>query len=140
MLGILSVSREASLWSCTVVAIVALIVLVARYKLNAFIALMLASLFVGAGAGMPPARVAKAFQEGVGNALGLIAVVVGLGTMLGKTLAESGGGETIANTFVRLLGVKRLHWALMLVGFVVGLPVFFGVGLVLLMPILAALV
>ena len=140
MLGILGLSREAALVSCTVLAIVALVVLIARFKLNAFLALMHASLFVGLCSAMPPMRVAKAFQEGVGNTLGFIAVVVGLGTMLGKMLSESGGAEVIAHTFVRTLGTKRLHWTLMAVGFVVGLPVFFGVGLVLLMPILAALV
>jgi len=140
MFAIFSLSREATLIGCTVFAIVALVVLIARFKLNAFIALMLASLFVGLCSSMPPLRVAKAFQEGVGNTLGFIAVVVGLGTMLGKMLSESGGAEVIANTFVRAFGTERLHWALMIVGFVVGLPVFFGVGLVLLMPILAALV
>jgi gluconate:H+ symporter, GntP family len=140
MLGILALSREATLLGCTVLAIVALVVLVARFKLNAFIALMLASLFVGLCSALPPMKVAKAFQDGVGNTLGFIAVVVGLGTMLGKMLSESGGAEVIANTFVRTLGTRWLPWTLAAVGFVVGLPVFFGVGLVLLMPILAALV
>jgi gluconate:H+ symporter, GntP family len=140
MLGILGLNHEVTLIACTALAIVALVVLVARFKLNAFLGLMLASLFVGICSAMPPLRVAKAFQEGVGNTLGFIAVVVGLGTMLGKMLSESGGAEVIANTFVRGLGTKRLHWTLMAVGFVVGLPVFFGVGLVLLMPLLAALV
>ena len=140
MLGILGLDRDATLLGCTGAAIVALIILVARFKLNAFIALMLATLFVGLCSGMPPLRVAKAFQEGVGNTLGFIAVVVGLGTMLGKLLSESGGAEVIANTLVRAFGTERLHWALMFVGFVAGLPVFFAVGLVLLMPILAALV
>jgi GntP family gluconate:H+ symporter len=139
MLAILGMSREATLLGCTVLAIVALVVLVARFKLNAFLALMLASLFVGISSGMPPLNVAKAFQTGVGNTLGFIAVVVGLGTMLGKMLAESGGAEVIAETFIRAFGTRRLHWALMIVGFVVGLPVFFGVGVVLLMPIVAAL-
>src|SRR5688572_30640049 len=139
MLGILELGREAALLGCTVFAIVALIVLVARFKLNAFLALMLAALFVGLCSGMPPGRVAKVFQEGVGNTLGFIAVVVGLGTMLGKMLSESGGAEVIANTFIHAFGTKRLHCALMIVGFVVGLPVFFGVGVVLLMPIVAAL-
>src|SRR4051812_33752100 len=140
MFAALGFSHEATLVSCTVLAIIALVVLIARFKLNAFLALMLASLFVGLCSAMPPMRVAKAFQEGVGNTLGFIAVVVGLGTMLGKMLSESGGAEVIAHTFVRTLGTNRLHWTLMVVGFVVGLPVFFGVGLVLLMPILAALV
>src|ERR1044071_4041188 len=135
MFAIFSLNRNATLITCTVFAIVALVVLIARFKLNAFIALMLASLFVGLCSSLPPLRVAKAFQEGVGNTLGFIAVVVGLGTMLGKMLSESGGAEVIANTFVRAFGTERLHWALMIVGFVVGLPVFFGVGLVLFMPI-----
>src|ERR1041384_150718 len=140
MLEIPWLSREATLLGCTALAIVALVVLVARFKLNAFIALTIASLFVGLCSGMPPLKVAKAFQEGVGNTLGFIAVVVGLGTMLGKMLSESGGAEVIANTFVHALGTRRLHWTMAAVGFVVGVPVFFGVGLVLLMPILAALV
>jgi gluconate:H+ symporter, GntP family len=139
MLAILGMSREATLLVCTLLAIVGLVVLVARYKLNAFLALILAAFFVGLCSGMPPLRVAKAFQEGMGNTLGFIAVVVGLGTMLGKMLSESGGAEVIASTFIRALGTSRLHWTLMIVGFVVGLPVFFGVGVVLLMPILAAL-
>ncbi len=140
MLGILGLTREASLLSCAMLAILGLVVLVARFKLNAFLALTLAALFVGLCSAMPPLRVAKAFQEGVGNTLGFIAIVVGLGTMLGKLLSESGGAEVIASTFVRTLGTNRLHWTLMAVGFVVGLPVFFGVGVVLLMPILATLV
>lgn len=139
MLAILGMSREATLLVCTLLAIVGLVVLIARYKLNAFLALILAALFVGLCSEMPPLRVAKAFQEGMGNTLGFIAVVVGLGTMLGKMLSESGGAEVIASTFIRALGTNRLHWTLMIVGFVVGLPVFFGVGVVLLMPILAAL-
>lgn len=137
--ALLGLSREATLLACAGIAIIALIVLVARFKLNAFLALILAALFVGLCSGMPPLRVAKSFQEGMGNTLGFIAVVVGLGTMLGKMLSESGGAEVIASTFIRALGTKRLHWTLMVVGFVVGLPVFFGVGVVLLMPVLAAL-
>jgi GntP family gluconate:H+ symporter len=97
-------------------------------------------LFVGLASGMNPPAVARSFQEGVGNTLGFIAVVVGLGTMLGKMLAESGGAERIAATFVRALGPERLHWTMMLVALVVGMPVFFPVGLALLMPIVMTLV
>jgi GntP family gluconate:H+ symporter len=82
---------------------------------------------------------ARAFQEGVGSTLGLIAVVVGLGTMLGKLLAESGGATVIAETLIRRLGRGRLDWAMLLSAFVIGLPVFFGVGLVLLVPIVFTL-
>jgi GntP family gluconate:H+ symporter len=121
------------------VAIAGLVVLVARFKLNAFLALILASLFVGLCSGMELPLVAKAFQEGVGRVLGDIAMVVGLGAVLGKLLAESGGAQVIANTLVTRLGERRLPWAMMLVAFVIGLPVFFGVGLVLLVPILFTL-
>src|SRR5688572_29350274 len=88
---------------------------------------------------MELSKVAKSFQDGVGATLGFIAVVVGLGTMLGKMLAESGGAEVVAHAFIRALGQRRIHWTLMLVEFVVGLPVFFAVGLVLLVPIIFAL-
>jgi len=120
-------------------AVLGLIVLVARFKLSAFLSLILASLFVGVCSGMDLAKVAKSFQDGVGATLGFVAVVVGLGTMLGKMLAESGGAEVVARTFTDVFGEKRIHWTLVFVGFVVGLPVFFAVGLVLLVPVIYAL-
>lgn len=129
-------SHNATLLLSALVAVVGLIILVARFKLHAFLALILASLFVGLCSGMELTKIAEAFKDGVGTTLGFIAVVVGLGTMLGKMLAESGGAEVVARTFIRTLGEKRLHWAMMFVAFIVGLPVFFGVGLVLLAPIL----
>jgi GntP family gluconate:H+ symporter len=122
----------------TLGVVIGLIILIARFKVHAFLALLLASLAVGAFSGMPLSSIASAFQTGVGNTLGFIAVVVGLGTMLGKMLAESGGAEAVAEAFIRLLGPRRIHWTMMLVGFIVGLPVFFGVGLVLLVPIIFA--
>ena len=130
---------QAALLGVTLAAIVGLIILVAYFKVNAFIALILASLFVAICSGKPLLASAKAFQDGVGTTLGFIAVVVGLGTMLGKLLAESGGAEVIATRFIKLFGQKHLSWALVFVAFIVGLPVFFGVGLVLLVPILFTL-
>jgi gluconate:H+ symporter, GntP family len=121
------------------IAVVGLVILIARFKLNAFLALVLASLFVGICSGMDLTKVAKSFQDGVGATLGFIAVVIGLGTMLGKMLAESGGAEVVARAFIRFFGESRIHWTLVLVSFVVGLPVFFAVGLVLLVPIIFAL-
>jgi gluconate:H+ symporter, GntP family len=140
MTSILGLSHEATLLLLVMVAVVGLVLLVAWCKVHAFLALILASLFVGLLSGLNPTAIAKAFQDGVGQTLQSIAVVVGLGTMLGKMLAESGGAEVISATFIRVLGPGRLHWAMMLVAFIVGLPVFFAVGLVLLMPILLTLV
>jgi len=116
-------------------AVVALIVLIARFKLHPFVALVSVSLAMGVTAGMPPAAAVKSFQDGVGNALGFIAVVVGLGTMLGKMMAESGAAARIATTLIDLFGERRVHWAIMIVAFIVGIPVFFQVGFVLLIPL-----
>src|SRR5438128_4908461 len=116
-------------------AVVALIVLIARFKLHPFIALIAVSLALGIAAGMPFSNVVKAFQDGVGAVLGFIAIVVALGTMLGKMMAESGGATRIATTLITLLGEKRVHWAIMFVAFIVGIPVFFQVGFVLLIPL-----
>jgi gluconate:H+ symporter, GntP family len=116
-------------------AVVALIVLIARFKLHPFVVLITVSLGLGAAAGMPLGTVVKAFQDGVGGVLGFIAIVVGLGTMLGKMMAESGGATRIATTLISLFGERHVHWAIMFVAFIVGIPVFFQVGFVLLIPL-----
>ena len=116
-------------------AVVALILLVAVAKLNPFIVLLFTSLALAVVTGMPAQAIVKSFEAGVGNTLGHIAIVVGLGTMLGKMMAESGGADRIAHTLIALFGEKKIHWAMMAIGFIVGLPVFFEVGFVLLVPI-----
>jgi GntP family gluconate:H+ symporter len=116
-------------------AVIALIVLIARFKWHPFVALVVVSLTMGVAAGMPPGDAVKSFQDGVGATLGFIAVVVGLGTMLGKMMAESGAATRIATTLIDLFGVRRVHWAIMIVAFIVGIPVFFQVGFVLLIPL-----
>jgi gluconate:H+ symporter, GntP family len=129
------VTADARLILYALIAVVALIVLIARVKLHPFIALIVVSLVMGIVAGMQPLAAVKAFQDGVGATLGFIAVVVGLGTMLGKIMAESGAATRIARTLIDLFGERRVHWAIMLVGFIVGIPVFFQVGFVLLIPL-----
>ena len=116
-------------------AVVVLVVLIARFKVHPFIALITVSLALGIVAGMPLGGVVKAFQDGVATVLGFIAIVVALGTMLGKMMAESGGAARIATTLIARFGEKRVHWAIMFVGFIVGIPVFFQVGFVLLIPL-----
>lgn len=128
-------TTEARLLLCAVVAVAALIVLIARFKLHPFIALISVSLAMGVAAGMPLAAAVKALQDGVGNTLGFIAIVVGLGTMLGKIMAESGAATSIATTLITRFGEARVHWAIMVVAFIVGIPVFFQVGFVLLIPL-----
>src|SRR5918996_338403 len=94
-------------------AVVLLIVLIARFKIHPFVALVLVSLGMGAAAGMSPVALVKAFQDGVGTTLGSIAVVVGLGTMLGKMMAESGGAARIATTLIGWFGEGPGPWAIM---------------------------
>jgi GntP family gluconate:H+ symporter len=81
---------------------------------------------------MPMGDIIKSFEAGVGGTLGHIALVIGLGTMLGKMMAESGGAERIALTLIDFFGEKNVHWAMVVIAFIVGLPVFFEVGFVLL--------
>jgi len=116
---------------------VALVVLFITWlRLPAFLALLVGSVIVGLGARMPLADIPRAFQQGVGDTLGFVALVIGLGTVIGKLLAESGGAVVVSRALVSRLGERRLDLALLLSGFLIGLPVFFQVGLVLLAPVL----
>jgi GntP family gluconate:H+ symporter len=129
------VTADARLLLYALVAVITLIVLIARLKLHPFLALVAVSLAMGVASGMAPGAAIKSFQDGVGNVLGFIAIVVALGTMLGKMMAESGAATRIAITLIDLFGEARVHWAIMFVAFIVGIPVFFQVGFVLLIPL-----
>jgi GntP family gluconate:H+ symporter len=120
-------------------AILVLVVLVVRVRMHPFPALMIVSLGLGLGAGLDGAAVVTAFQQGVGSTLGFIAVVIGLGTFVGALLAESGGAAAVGRAAVAAVGERSLPWAVAAVGFVIGLPIFFSVGLVLLFPIVVGL-
>lgn len=128
-------SPDARLLLYALLAVTALIVLIARMKLHPFVALVVVSLGMGMAASMAPLAAVKSFQDGVGNALGFIAIVVGLGTMLGKIMAESGAATRIATTLIARFGERRVDWAIMFVALIVGIPVFFQVGFVLLVPL-----
>jgi GntP family gluconate:H+ symporter len=124
-----------SLLLAAALAVIALIYLIAVKKLNPFVTLIVVSLALGAAVGMPMGGIVKAFETGVGGTLGHIGLVVGLGTMLGKMMAESGGAERIARTLINAFGERNAHWAMLVIAFIIGLPVFFEVGFVLLIPI-----
>ncbi|MDF0487885.1 gluconate:H+ symporter [Sphingomonas sp. H39-1-10] len=116
-------------------AVAILVALIVRVRLSPFIALILVSLGLALAAGIPAGAIVKTFEAGVGGALGHIALVVGLGTILGKMMVESGGAERIADTVIGFFGARRADWAMMTVALIIGLPVFFEVGFVLLVPI-----
>jgi GntP family gluconate:H+ symporter len=116
-------------------AIVLLLSLITIFKIHPFISLLVVSFWVGIFSGMPLPKVVEAVQAGFGTTLGFIGIVLGLGTMLGKLLEESGGAERIARTLIKAMGPQRVHWAMYLVAFIVGIPLFFQVGFVLLIPL-----
>ena len=128
-------SHSIFLLSAAAISVVVLILLVAVVKLNPFITLLVTSLALAAVTGMPAATIVHSFELGMGGTLGHIAIVVALGTMLGKMMAESGGAGRIARTLIDLFGERRIHWAMVVIGLLVGLPAFFEVGFVLLVPI-----
>ncbi|MGO4541902.1 GntP family permease [Paenibacillus sp. 2TAB19] len=122
-------------------AIVVLLLLITVVKLNPFVALIITAIGAGLAAGMPllttedSPGIIDSIKTGMGNTLGFLAIVLALGTMLGKMMAESGGAERIARTLIKLFGERNVHWAMMCVAFIVGIPVFFQVGFVLLIPL-----
>ena len=105
------------------VALLLFLVIVAR--IQAFVALLIASLFVAVIGGIPPGEIAGVIQEGMGNTLGYIAIVIGLGAMFGELLQASGGAETISNTLIKRFGDEKAPWALGFTGLIVAIPVFF---------------
>src|ERR1700734_3539050 len=119
----------------TAVSIALLLVLILVVKLHAFLALLLTSMAVGLAAHMPPEKVLKSIQTGFGDALGFIVVVVGLGAMIGRFLEHSGGAQVLAAGLVKKSGKDRAAWALLVASFLVGLPIFFEVGFVILAPL-----
>ena len=119
----------------TVAAIALLLGLILALKLHAFLALTISSMALGLAAGMPPDKVLKSIQSGFGDALGFIAVVVGLGAMIGRFLEHSGGGRVLADWLLEKFGTERAAWAILAAAFLVGLPLFFEVGFVILAPL-----
>ncbi|MFT8462687.1 gluconate:H+ symporter [Acetobacter persici] len=119
----------------TAAAIILLMLLIGVARLNPFVTLFIVSVGLALATGMPTEQAISSFENGMGHVLGHVAGVVALGTMLGKILAETGGADQIALTISRMAGKKHLSWAMMVIGLLVGLPVFFEVGFVLLIPL-----
>lgn len=126
------------LLACAAGTVLLLLLLIAKIRLHPALALAVAGLSLGIAAGMPLRQVPASFTAGVGALMGHIAIVLGLGAILGRLLANSGGAASLSGTLVEKCGERWLPWALLGLGIIVGMPVFFEVGLVLMMPIIAA--
>ncbi|MGM3161003.1 gluconate transporter [Dickeya undicola] len=122
------------------VGVALLLVLMIRFKLNGFIALILVALAVGIMQGMPVQKVMTSIKNGVGGTLGSLALIMGFGAMLGKLLADCGGAQRIATTLINRFGRKHIQWAIVLTGFTVGFALFYEVGFVLLLPLVFSIV
>jgi Gnt-I system high-affinity gluconate transporter len=115
--------------------ILLLFLLIARFKLNAFLAFIIVSLGVGLAGGMELEALVSAIQDGIGSTLGFLVIILGLGAMLGKLVADSGAAQRITSRLVARFGIKNVQWAVVLTGFIVGIPMFYTVGFVILVPL-----
>ena len=116
-----------------------LLLLILKFRVQAFISLLIASIVVGVVAGMNPVEIINTMQQGMGDTLGFVAMVVGLGAMFGAILEHSGGAEALANYMLKKFGEKNASWALMITGFFVAIPVFFDVAFIILVPLIYTL-
>jgi Gnt-I system high-affinity gluconate transporter len=109
--------------------------LIIVFRLNAFIAFILVSIAIGIGQGMELNAIVSSIEKGIGNTLGFLVMILGLGAMLGKLVAESGAAQKITNGLISLFGIKNTRTAVMLTGFIVGITMFYSVGFVILVPL-----
>ncbi len=119
--------------------IAVLLLLIIRFKVPAFIALVIVAIGVGLAQGMPASEVLKSMQNGTGGTLGYLALVLGFGAMLGGILADTGAAQQITQKLVSAFGESRIQWAMVLTGFIVGIPMFYSVGFVMLIPLVFAI-
>jgi GntP family gluconate:H+ symporter len=127
--------HDTRLIGATVVAIAVIVVLITKVKLHPFLSLVLGSLVLGLTAGMPVDKLLKSFSSGVGSTVASVGILIALGAMLGKLLADSGGADQIVDTVLGKARGAVLPWAMALVAALIGLPMFFEIGLVMLIPV-----
>ncbi len=130
---------DYNLISAVIFGIFLLLILILYFKIQAFISLLIASISVGVLSGMDPVSIITTMQEGMGDTLGFVAVVIGLGSMFGAILEYSGGAESLAKYLLDKFGEKHASWALMLTGFFIAIPVFFDVAFIILVPLIYSL-
>ncbi|UTA69760.1 gluconate:H+ symporter [Emticicia sp. 21SJ11W-3] len=119
----------------TVIGLVVLILLISYFKLHTFLSFLVVSLGVGLALQMAPSQILQAIQHGMGSTLGSIVSIIALGAMLGKLVAQSGAAQRISVKMMNIIGTGYVRWAFMITGFIVGLPLFYSVGFMLLAPL-----
>jgi Gnt-I system high-affinity gluconate transporter len=115
-------------------SIVLLVLLITRFHFNTFIAFLIVSILAGLFLGIEIPEIARSVQKGIGEMLGSLVIIIVTGAMLGKLVAESGAAQKITAGMMKFLGEKHVQWALMITGFIIGIPLFYSVGFVLVVP------
>ncbi|MFI8189011.1 GntP family permease [Streptomyces sp. NPDC085946] len=126
---------HAQLGVAVLAGIAVIVLLITKFKLHAFLALTIGSLALGAFAGAPLDKVLTSFSTGLGSTVAGVGVLIALGAILGKMLSDSGGADQIVDTILDRAGGRSMPWAMVLIASVIGLPLFFEVGIVLLIPV-----
>ncbi len=121
-------------------SIFSLVLLISWVKLNPFLAFLIVSITAGLLLGIPFNKIMGSVQKGLGDTLGSLVIIIVLGAMLGKLVAESGAAQKIANVMMNAFGEKYIQWAFVVTGFIIGIPLFYGVGFVLLVPLVFSVV
>ncbi|HVY75220.1 MAG TPA: gluconate:H+ symporter [Puia sp.] len=119
--------------------IVILILLISWFKLNAFLAFLLVSMGIGFANGMPVAAITDSMQKGLGDLVGSLIIILVVGAMLGKLIADQGAAQRIVSTLMNKFGRRYMVWALVITAFIVGIPLFYGIGFVLMVPLVITL-
>jgi Gnt-I system high-affinity gluconate transporter len=123
-----------------ILSLVLLILLITVARINAFIAFLIVSIFAGIFLRLPFDKISSSIQKGIGDTIGSIVIIIALGAMLGKLIAESGAAQKIAQVLMNAFGKRYIPWALSLCGLIVGIPLFYGVGFVLMVPLIFSIV
>ncbi|WP_315708949.1 GntP family transporter [Brenneria uluponensis] len=126
----------SALLCIAILGVLLLLLLVIKIKIQPFVALLIVSLLVGLSTGIPTSEIMKVMTSGMGGVLGSVTMIIGLGAMLGRMIEVSGGAESLAKRFTQLLGTHRIIAALTIAAFILGIPVFFDVGFIILAPII----
>ncbi len=117
-----------------------LILMISVFKINAFLAFLIVSVLTGVGLGIPLPKIAGAVEKGMGDVLGSLVIIITTGAMLGKLVAESGAAQKIAQVLMNAFGTKHIQWAMVITGFVIGIPLYYGIGFVLMVPLIFSVV
>ena len=118
-----------------IIGLAILLVLIIKFKVHAMISILVGAISIGLIGGMPMTDIVTAVNDGIGNTLKGIALLVGLGSMFGAILEVSGGAQTLAVSMVKWFGDKKAAWALGITGLIIAMPVFFDAGLIILIPL-----